>query len=148
MKRILQVLCAFAFLFALAFPVQQASAQPMYFDDAQNYLVWDRGSHRGSAVDLSSAVVVKDTSKYTIIAALNNSVAFAWPKEGVEPSITPMGTIYFKEYKNGSGLYWGFDWSPNYDSGKWYQVTSYNPRTREAYPLIKARAIQNTKNIN
>lgn len=145
MKRILQVLCAFAFLFALAFPMQQASAS-RYFDDAQNYLVWDRGSHRGSAVDLSSAVVVKDTSKYTIIAALNYLVAFGWPKEGEERSITPRGTIYFKEYKNGSGLYRAFDLSQNNTLSGWNPVkTQYNPITREAYPLIKARAIQNTR---
>ena len=43
MRRILQGLCAFVFLFALAFPLQDVSAKPRYFDKAQNYLVWNTG---------------------------------------------------------------------------------------------------------
>lgn len=143
MKRILQVLCAFAFLFALAFPMQQASAS-RYFDDAQNYLIWNSGSHHGSAVDLSSAVVVQDTSKYIVVAALNYLVTYARPQEGVERAIAPSGTEYFREYKNGSGVYHMNDLvHGHYPEGPWYKL---NLKTDvNAYYLIKERAIQNTK---
>lgn len=143
MKRILQVLCAFAFLFALAFPVQQASAS-LYFDDAQNYLIWDSGSRHGSAVDLSSAVVVQDTSKYIVVAALNYLVTYARPQEGVERAITPNGTAYFREHKNGSGVYFMNDpTSGHYPNGRWSKMMFHTEEN--AYYLIKARAIQNTK---
>lgn len=143
MKKIFQLLCIFAFLFAVAFPGQKTEAAT-YFDDAQNYLIWDSGSHHGSAVDLSSAVVIQDTSKYIVIAALDYLATYARPSDGLERSLEPQGTVYFKEYKNGAGLFSSTDILNHYQKGEWFKVYP-NSQGAKVYPIIKARALQNTK---
>lgn len=144
MRRILQGLCAFVFLFALAFPLQDVSAKPMYFDDAQNYLIWDTGTHHGSAVDLSSAVVVKDTPAYIIIAALDYFVTY---DKSAEYPMRSKNTVYFKEYKQSAHLYVTSDFQNRYQKGEWHKITNIYTSIRHAYPILKERAIQNTKNI-
>lgn len=127
MKKIFQLLCIFAFLFAVAFPGQKTEAAS-YFDDAQNYLIWDSGSHRGSAVDLSSAVVIQDTSKYIVIVALDYLVTYERPSDGIERSIEPKGNVYFKEYKDSSDLFWTSDTLKHYRDGngsKWIKKFRY-----------------------
>ncbi|WP_296827727.1 hypothetical protein [uncultured Megasphaera sp.] len=145
MRRILQGLCAFVFLFALAFPLHDVSAKPRYFDDAQNYLIWDTGTHHGSAVDLSSAVVVKDTPEYIIIAALDYFVTY---DKSAEYPMRSQNTVYFKEYKQTSDLYFTSDYENRYQNGEWRKLTNVFVMIRHAYPIIKERAIQNTKKIS
>lgn len=145
MKKIFQLLCIFAFLFAVAFPGQKTEAAT-YFDDAQNYLIWDSGSHHGSAVDLSSAVVIQDTSKYIVIAALDYLVTYERPSDGIERSIEPKGNVYFKEYKDSSDLFCTSDTLNHYRDGKWFKMDKkIQMQGIKAYPIIKARALQNTK---
>ena len=149
MRRILQGLCAFVFLFALAFPLQDVSAKPRYFDKAQNYLVWNTGPHHDSTVDLSSAVIVKDTPEYIIVAALDYFIPY---DKLTEYSMRSEGTVYFKEYKQRAGIYWISAKSNKSQKGKWFKLEKknslgYGPEF-EAYPIIKERAIQNTKKIS
>lgn len=148
MRRILQGLCAFVFLFALAFPLQDVSAKPNYVDDAQNYLIWDTGNRYGSAVDLSSAIVVKDTPEYIIVAAFDYLVNYGNPAGGLKHSLTSKGIVYFKEYKQIAHLYYAHDSNSMYKKREWYKITSGFLLMDHAYPIIKERAIQNTKKIS
>lgn len=55
--------------FCSANPLQRVNGHT-YVDESLNYLIWDSGSHGGSAVDLSSATIVKESENMMLVAAV------------------------------------------------------------------------------
>jgi hypothetical protein len=110
----------------------------MYFDENYNYLIWDTGNHIGSAVDLSSAVVIKEDRDRIVIAALSYVVNY---RTG---SMDPDGTEYFVENKEARTLYAKRKYK-NGSSSEWFDLSSSLSRMHwKAYSTIKSRAIDNS----
>lgn len=82
----------FSLQFCSANPLQRVNGHT-YVDESLNYLIWDSGSHGGSAVDLSSATIVKESENMILFAALDYFINYDNRKN---KKIVTANSIYFK----------------------------------------------------
>lgn len=88
-----------------------------YFDDAKNYLVYDTGNHAGQAVDLSSAVIVKNNPDVMVIAVLSYEVWYN--SHTMEGPIT----TYFMKMKKANVIIGRINWMEKITSGLSLRMT-------------------------
>lgn len=104
-----------------------------YWDDAQNYLIYSSGNHGGSAIDLSSVIIIKDTANYMIIEGLDY---FYWDNK-----IRPAKYGFFLESKEGRDIYCDSANSLE-ECNNWQRITWL--QGEKAYLIIKQHALSNT----
>lgn len=120
--------------------LQFCSANPLprvnghtYVDENLNYLIWDTGSHGGSAVDLSSATIVKESQNMMLVAALDYFVNYD------KGTMKPTGYLYLYENKKTKSYYWKTAQTIE-ENKKWFEYT--NARFyRDALSLVISKAI-------
>lgn len=118
--------------FCVADPMPYVKGQ-MYFDQDLNYLIWSTGSHGGSAVDLSSAVIVKESDSMMLVAALNFSANYD------KDTLKPDGTLYVYKNKEANSYYYKIVRDSDV-STNWFEFTNMN-HTRNTFNLIISKAI-------
>lgn len=104
-----------------------------YIDEKLNYLIWDTGSHGGSAVDLSSATIVKESENMMLIAALDYFMNYD------KDTIKPIGYLYLYENKKTKSYYFKTARSIN-ETKKWIEYTNMIGY-RNSLDLVKSKAI-------
>ncbi len=117
----------------------------MYANGDSNFPIWGPGKRGGSALDLKTAMIMPETGNGQYLETCANNY-FLWYDKG-DGETYENGTlqedkyIYFREYNDGSGLYYVVAEVP-WDALDWQKV---NPNSfldysiNDAYYLLKCR---------
>ena len=130
MKKILLLMVAAILISTSVFAMPQKGDDGIsYWDGDMNYPIWDSGSHGGSCIDLSSAVLKTDNASECRIEMLDFSVNYD------TDSISPIGIVQFREDKGSGRIYF------KTENSKWgWQKFGFSSRT-EVYYLVKEKVV-------
>lgn len=139
MKKIISLLFA---LIIILYSSAEASSI-MYTNANPNYPIWMTGNRGGCALDLTSSVEMPIGYQYIQFCSLNYSL---WYERGDGETyeygkLEPDGYIYFREYKDGRGLFYALSDVPTNDL-EWKKVeldSVFDYKINDVYYLVKER---------
>lgn len=100
MKKVFLTMIAIMLTSISAFAMPQTGNDGItYWNGDTNYPIWNSGSHFGSCVDMSSAVLKINDNSECVIALLDYSVGYE------HDSMEPAGTVLFRENKMNGQIY-------------------------------------------
>ncbi|SFA70682.1 hypothetical protein [Selenomonas ruminantium] len=117
----------------------------MYANGDYNYPIWASGNRGGSTLDLRTAMIMPDTGNGQYLETCANNY-FLWYDKG-DGKTYENGTlqkdkyIYFREYNDGSGLYYVVAEVP-WDALPWKKINPddyFDYGINDAYYLLKCR---------
>ena len=137
MRKLVVILCA-----VIVFFCNIAEARSIiYANSDPNYPIWMSGNRGGSALDLSSSIEIPVDNHFLQICARNFSLLY---KNGdgetyENGELESHGFVYFREYNDGSGLFYALSDYPT-DDLNWEKVdvhSSLFASVNDVYYLVK-----------